>query len=64
MRTNVVNDDDLMGSALKLSGLKTKRDAIEKGFRLLVQVKSQKGIRSFRGRRKWSGDLDAKRSEQ
>ena len=29
MRTNVVIDDDLMLSALKLSGLKTKKDAIE-----------------------------------
>ena len=28
MRTNVVIDDDLMESALKLSGLKTKKDAI------------------------------------
>jgi hypothetical protein len=29
MRTNVVIDDDLMESALKLSGLKTKKDANE-----------------------------------
>ena len=32
MRTNVVIDDDLMESALKLSGLKTKKDAIEEGL--------------------------------
>jgi Arc/MetJ family transcription regulator len=29
MRTNVVIDDKLMESALKASGLKTKKDAIE-----------------------------------
>jgi hypothetical protein len=40
MRTNVVIDDDLMESALKVSGLKTKKDAIEEGLKLLVQVKS------------------------
>lgn len=64
MRTNVVIDDDLMESALKLSGFKTKKDAIEEGLRLLVQVNSQKAIKGFRGKLKWSGDLDAMRSDQ
>jgi Arc/MetJ family transcription regulator len=62
MRTNVVVvDDDLMESALKLSGLKTKKDAIEEGLKLLVQVKSQEAIRAFRGKLKWSGSLDEMR---
>jgi Arc/MetJ family transcription regulator len=61
MRTNVVIDDDLMSSALKASGLKTKRDAIEAGLKLLVQVKSQKEIKRFRGKLKWSGNLDEMR---
>ena len=34
MRTNVVVDDDLMESALKESGLRTKKDAIEEGLKL------------------------------
>jgi len=58
MRTNVAIDDDLMSSALKASGLKTKKDAIEAGLKLLVQVKSQKEIKRFRGKLKWSGNLD------
>lgn len=64
MRTNVVIDDDLMESALKASGLKTKKDAIEEGLKLLVQVKSQKEIRHFRGKLKWSGNLDEMRSDK
>ena len=48
MRTNVVVDDDLMESALKVSGFKTKKDAIEEGLKLLVQVKRQKEIKRFR----------------
>ena len=43
MRTNVVVDDDLIASALLLSGLKTKKDVIEEALKLLVQVKRQKG---------------------
>ena len=52
MRINVVLDDDLMESALKVSGLRTKKDAIEEGLKLLVQLKSQKEIRHFRGKLK------------
>jgi Arc/MetJ family transcription regulator len=61
MRTNVVVDDDLMKSALAVSGLRTKKDAIEAGLKLLVQVRSQKEIRRFRGKLKWSSNLDEMR---
>jgi Arc/MetJ family transcription regulator len=64
MRTNVVLDDDLISSALKASGLKTKKAAIEEGLKLLVQVKSQTKIRDFRGKLKWSGDLDEMRLDK
>ncbi len=63
MRTNVVIDDDLMESALKASGLKTKKDAIEEGLKLLVQVKSLKEIKRYRGKLKWSGNLDEMRTD-
>jgi Arc/MetJ family transcription regulator len=61
MRTNVVVNDDLMKSALKVSGLKTKKDAIEEGLKLLVQVRGRKEIKGFRGKLKWSGSLDEMR---
>ena len=47
MRTNVVIDDEWMESALKLSGLKFKKDAIEEGLKLLVLVKCQEAIRAY-----------------
>ncbi len=64
MRTNVVIDDDLMESALKVSGLRTKKDTIEEGLKLLVQVKGQKEIKGFRGKLKWTGSLDEMRSDK
>jgi Arc/MetJ family transcription regulator len=64
MRTNVVVDDDLMKSALKVSGLKTKKDAIEEGLKLLVQVRGRKEIKGFRGKLKWSGSLDEMRLDK
>ena len=64
MRTNVVVDDDLMESALKISGLKTKKSVIEEGLKLLVQVKSQKEIKRYRGKLKWSGNLEEMRLDK
>jgi Arc/MetJ family transcription regulator len=64
MRTNVVINDDLMASALKLSGLKTKKDVIEEGLKLLVQVEGQKVIKGFRGKLKWFGNLDEMRTDK
>ena len=64
MRTNVVINDKLMESALKASGLKTKKDAIEEGLKLLVQMKGQEKIKGFRGKLKWTGNLDEMRSDR
>lgn len=64
MRTNVVVDDELIALALKVSGLRTKKDAIEEGLKLLVQLRSQKGIRRYRGKLKWSGNLDEMRLDK
>lgn len=64
MRTNVVIDDDLMESALKTSGIKTKKGAIEEGLRLLVQMKGQQKIKGFRGKLKWTGSLEEMRLDR
>ncbi len=63
MRTNVVIDDELMSQALRFSGCKTKRSAIESGLRLLVQVNSQKKLRKLKGKISWHGDLDEMRRD-
>ena len=61
MRTNIVIDDRLMERAQALSGLQTKREAVEEGLRLLVRLKEQERIRTARGKLPWDGDLDAMR---
>ena len=63
MRTNVVIDDKLMSRALRSSGCRTKRSAIESGLRLLVQVNSQKKLRALRGKITWEGDLEEMRRD-
>ena len=63
MRTNIVIDDKLMNAALKATGAKTKREAVELGLRTLVQLKKQQQIRGLRGKLKWLGNLDQMRSD-
>ena len=63
MRTNVVIDDELMAAALKASGLKTKRQAIEEGLRLLVKTRRQARVRRLRGKLGWEGSLDDMRRD-
>ncbi len=61
MRTNIVIDDKLMNDALKASGLRTKKEAVELGLKLLVKQNQQQAIRKLRGKLKWEGDLDEMR---
>ena len=63
MRTNIVIDDDLMASVLKITGLRTKREAVELGLKTLIKLKKQEQVRRFRGKLPWQGDLDELRSD-
>jgi Arc/MetJ family transcription regulator len=62
MRTNIVIDDELIEKAMDLTGLKTKKAAVEAGLRLLVQINEQQAIRRLRGKVTWSGNLDEMRA--
>ena len=63
MRTNIVIDDKLMRDALRATGLKTKREAVELGLLTLLRLKKQAEIRRLRGKIEWHGDLDAMRRD-
>ena len=64
MRTNIVIDDKLMKETLRVTGLKTKREAVELGLRTLLKLRQQEQIRRFRGKLHWQGDLDAMRTDR
>ncbi len=64
MRTNVVIDDRLMEDALKLSGFRTKKEAVEAGLKLLVKFNRQEKIKDFRGKLKWVGNLEKMRTDK
>ena len=61
MRTTIVIDDDLLESAMRATGAKTKREVVELGLAALVRLKSQEEILGLRGKLRWTGDLDEMR---
>ena len=64
MRTNIEIDDKLMKDALRATGAKTKKEAVELGLRTLLDLRSQEKARELRGRITWEGDLNAMRTDR
>jgi Arc/MetJ family transcription regulator len=64
MRTNIDIDDRLMQQAMRSSGARTKRAAVEEGLRLLIRTKGQASIRRLRGKVVWQGDVNSSRLER
>lgn len=64
MRTNIVIDDELMAQAMRAVNAKTKREAVENGLKILVQLEQQTRVRKARGKLHWEGDLEAMRRDR
>ena len=63
MRTNIVIDDNLMADVLQVTGLKTKKEAVELGLKTLIRLKKQEEIKKFKGKLKWDDNLDRMRTD-
>jgi len=64
MRTNIDIDDELMAEAMRAGQATTKRGIVEEALRLLIQTRSQAGVRRLRGKVAWEGDLAASRMQR
>jgi Arc/MetJ family transcription regulator len=58
MRTNIDIDDKLMKAAMKATGAKTKKAAVEAALREVVQLRKQARIGDLRGKIVWRGHDD------
>lgn len=63
MRTNIEIDDALMSDALLMTGVRTKKEAVEMGLKALITLKKQERIQQFKGKLRWEGDLDEMRAD-
>lgn len=49
MRTNILLDDELVQKAMAITGLKTKKDVVEKALREYVDTHTRKDLSELRG---------------
>lgn len=64
MRTNIEIDEELIGKALALSGLRTKKAVVAEALKLFVQLRQQEKLKDLRGKIHWEGDLDEMRRDR
>ena len=60
MRTNVVIDDELMKEAIRLSGLKTKKEVISLALKELVLARQRRNLLDLEGKIEFRDDYDHK----
>jgi Arc/MetJ family transcription regulator len=64
MRTNIEIDDELLKTAMRVTGKATKRATVEEALRRTVQMSRQReAFEALRGIG-WEGDLDAMRTDR
>ncbi|MCB0597631.1 MAG: type II toxin-antitoxin system VapB family antitoxin [Lewinellaceae bacterium] len=64
MQTSIKVDDQLMDTALELSGFKSKKAVVEEALKIFVQMLQQRSIQELRGKLKWEGDLEQMRTDK
>ena len=64
-RTNIDIDDHLVEQAMRLTGARTKRQAVNIALRRLVEKGSlYRSLRRLRGKLAWEGNLNAWRTDR
>ena len=60
MRTNIVIDDNLMQQAMRVSGLTTKKDLVDRALLEFVERRTRKDLAEIRGMIRFADDYDYK----
>ena len=64
-RTNIELDDALIAKAMRLTGARTKREAVDIALRRLVDKGTlYRAVLRLRGKLAWDGNVDAWRSDR
>ncbi len=53
-----------MKDTLKITGLKTKREAVDLALKELIKLRRQAGLKKLKGKFHWDGDLEAMRLDK
>jgi Arc/MetJ family transcription regulator len=62
MRTNIDIDDTLLAEVRRLTGARTKREAVDLALREVVRRGQRLGLLDLAGTVRWEGDLEELRA--
>lgn len=60
MRTNIVIDDEIMRTAMEVSGITTKKGVVEQAIKEFVANRTRKNLRDLRGKIRFADGFDYK----
>lgn len=63
MLTNIDLDEDLVETAMRLTGERTKRAVVHRALQELIRIERLRELRAARGTVRWEGDLKAMRED-
>jgi Arc/MetJ family transcription regulator len=58
MRTNIMIDDEIMRTAMEVSGIRTKKGVVELAMREFVARRVRKDLSELRGKLQFAEDYD------
>jgi Arc/MetJ family transcription regulator len=64
MLTNIDLDDALVGTAMRLSGERTKRAVVHRALEELIRIEKLRTLTTARGTLKWDGNLADMREDR
>lgn len=64
IRTNIVLDKALVEEALRVTGLKTRRELVDHALRELMRHRHQRKLLELKGAVRWEGNLDDMRASR
>ncbi len=62
--TNIDLDEALIAKAMRLTGIKTKKEVVHLGLRELIRNARLRKVREHRGQFHWRGNLKKMREEE
>ena len=64
MRTNIVIDENLIKEALKISGLKTKKEVVNLALKEFVENRRRKNLMEMKGKIQFDENYDYKKMRE
>lgn len=58
MRTNIMIDDEILQTAMEISGIRTKREIVDQAMREFVASRTRKDLRELRGKIRFADGYD------